>query len=195
MAMGANPINFQQTLKDLETKMIQTCNAKWGPKSFSLTKPFGGNDNWGRTTILPSLFVGNDGVTVLHHWRQRLTSTGQQLLLAGSQSGYVLVDDVEVAWAGLAFPNKNQYITELKWQIGELKYGRLNIEEMLSYNKPALIFDEGLIINEKESFDLYGYVQGPVPTSGYMDTRMVMLGFMAYKNIDKVLGDTGSTIT
>jgi hypothetical protein len=106
----------------------------------------------------------------------------------GILSGNVLPQDFKVAWIGLAFPNKQMQISELKWQISEGKFIRVNIEELMSYNKPALIFEKGYILNEKESFELDGYVEH----ADYQ--RIVPLGAAYYRVIDRVLGSPGDPI-
>lgn len=195
---------FRNVMKKLETSMITKCNSEWAPKTFSLSQPFGGDGHWGRTTILPPLFngfflAGTVGAQLVH-WRQYFSTVGHQLLLAGRGTGYILPEDWKVAWCGLAFPNKNQHITEIKFQIGDHKYGRINLEEMLAYNKPALIFEDGFILDEEQAFELYGYVEGPIPTDPCDATytrayqRIVMLGFATYKKIDKALGAPGSAL-
>jgi hypothetical protein len=99
---------------------------------------------------------------------------------------------------GFAFPNKEQAITEIKMQIGDRKFGRINLEELRGYNKPAVILEEGFTIDEEESFELYGYVEGPIPVAhdGFTGIyqRIVPIGFCCYKIIDKVLGNCGATI-
>jgi hypothetical protein len=124
----------------------------------------------------------------LVHWRQHITSTGHQTLIRGSGTGDVLPEDFKVAWIGLAFPNKQMQISELRWQISDAKYGRVNIEELRSYNKPAIIFEEGFILNEEEAFELFGYVEH----ADYQ--RIVMLGAAYYKVLDKVLSAPGAAI-
>jgi hypothetical protein len=166
-----------------------------------------GENNYGRTTILPALFddhnslpldTAGGGGSPVATWRQRFTVTGHQMILQGARVGETIPEDFKVAWAGLAFPNKNQHITEIKYQIGDRKYGRINIEEMQCYNKPALIFEDGYILDEEESFHLYAYVEGPIPT--YHDTwtglyqRIVMLGACYSKIVSKVLGVPGTAI-
>lgn len=212
---------FQRSMLALETRMINKCNLEWAPKSFSKVLALAPeSDNYGRTTILPALFSDwYDGTTKTAAqsvplnsaqaggifggnppgtWRQLITVAGNMTLLHGNRAGDTIPEDFKIAWAGLAFPNKNQHITELKWQIGDRKYGRINIEEMLGYNKPAIIFEEGFILNEEESFHLYGNMQGPIPThvDGYVGVhqRIVMLGFCTYKVVSKVLGNPGSAI-
>lgn len=188
---------FQKAFAELDTRMVTKCLGDWDPKRFGYLTPSA--EEFGRTTILPALFQDHTGLGVrLVHWRQRFTVAGHQLLIAGSGTGYIVPEDFKVAWIGLMFPNKQQHITELKWQIGDSKYGRINIEEIKSYNKPALIFEEGFLINEEQSFDLHGYVEGPIAVDHEgrtgIDQRIVMLGAAYYKQIDKVLGAPGAAL-
>jgi len=185
--------NFQLAFRNLETQVISKCQADWSPKQYGSLTPNAGQ--FGRTTILPALFDNWLGVQMAH-WRQVFTALGHRTLIAGAGAGNTLPEDFKVAWIGLAFPNKNQNITEIKFQIGDRKYGRINLEEMLSFNKPALIFEEGFTIDEEQSFELYGYVEGPLPlsTGSRIYQRIVMLGAAYYKIIDKVLGNCGAAI-
>lgn len=176
---------FQNVFANLETKMITKCNAEWSPKGFGYLNPQSGQ--YGRTTILPALFNGFSGLQ-LAHWRQLLTTPGEQTLLTGTRAGHTLPEDFKVAWLGLVFPNKQQQISEIRFQIGDRKYGRIDVEEIKSYNQPALVFEEGYVIDEEEAFDLLGYVK----TADYQ--RMVMLGAAYYKQIDRVLGNPGAAI-
>lgn len=180
---------FQNAFADLETRLITKCNLDWSPKTFNAALALSpGLNNYGRTTILPPLFKGFAG-TQLVHWRQHLTSTGHQTLLTGSAAGNTIPEDFKVGLIGFAFPNKQMNISEIKFQIGDRKYGRIDLEELHLYDKPALVFEEGFIIDEETSFELYGYVEH----ADYQ--RIVPLGFCCFKVIDKVLGNTGSAIT
>jgi len=169
----------------LESEVIAKCNADWAPRTFGFLTP--AENQYGRTSILPALFDGADGVQLVH-WRQNLTTTGHQALITGTRTGNVLPEDFKVAWIGLMFPNKQMNISELRWNISQSKFIRVNIEELMSYNKPALIFEKGYILNEEEAFELYGYVEH----ADYQ--RIVMLGAAYYKVIDKVLGAPGAAI-
>lgn len=189
---------FQDAIAGLDNKIIRKTNAEWAPKTFNALKALSpGEGNYGRTTILPELFDDHDD-TQMNHWRQYFDTAGHQTLITGTRAGNTIPEDFKVAWIGLAFPNKQQHITEIRMQIGDRKYGRLNIEEIKSYNKPALIFDEGFILDEEESFDLYGYVEGPIPNQAPFNIgiyqRIVMLGAAYFKVVSKVLGDCGAAI-
>ena len=215
---------FQQAIRNLEDKVIRQCAADWFPK-LSVEQVFAKikdkSEGFGRTTILPALFRdwwdgtvkpqalsaplnsaqvgGIFGGSPVGTWRQLITASGNMVLLHGAMAGDTLAEDFKIAWIGLAFPNKQQHITEIKFQIGDRKYGRINLEEMLVYNKPAVIFEEGYTIEEEESFDLYGYVRGPIPVhhDGYIGIhqRIVMLGAAYYKVKDKILSNCAAAIT
>ncbi len=187
---------YQQVFAQLENDMILKCDSDWH-RSFGFLTPDAGQ--YGRTTILPALFNGADAAQMAH-WRQTLTSTGHQTLISGTRTGDAIPEDFKIGWLGLAFPNKNQHISEIKMQIGDRKLGRIDLEEMRLYNKPAIVFEEPFTIDEEQSFHLYGYVEGPIPDPlGGPDTpciyqRIVMLGAAYYKQIDKVLGAPGAAI-
>ncbi len=179
---------FQRVMAALEQRVITKCNADWAPRTFNLKKALTpAPENYGRTTILPALFDDNAGVQ-MEHWRQYFSAVGHQLLMSGAGGGNTIPEDFKVAWIGLAFPNKQMQISEIKWQIGDTKYGRIDLEELHSYNKPAIIFEEGFIIDEEQAFELYGYVEH----ADYQ--RIVMLGSCYFKVIDKVLGNPGTAI-
>ena len=204
---------FQQSMRRLDELAINKCNLDWKPRSFNSAKAMTGDGGfYGRTTILPALFDGNGlvplnitsgGGSPVATYRQRFTAASttaaDTILLQGVGAGETIPEDFKIAWAGLAFPNKNQHITEIKYQIGDRKYGRINIEEMHCYNKPAIIFEEGYILDEEESFHLYGYVEGPVPVfhDGWTGVyqRIVPLGAAYYKVVSKILGQPGTAIS
>lgn len=196
---------WQKAFAGLEEKIIDKCLRDWDPKKFGGLTP--NSEEFGRTTILPALFEDNAGLPMdttsgggspAGTWRQIFTTEGHQTLLAGARAASTIAEDFKIAWLGLAFPNKEQHITEIRWQTSDRKYGRINIEEMKVYNKPAIIFEEGFLINEESAFELYGYVQGPIPVDHEGNTRLfqriVMLGAAYYKIIDKVLGAPGAAI-
>ncbi len=193
---------FKNAVANLERRMITKIAEDWFPK-LSVAQVFAKlkdkYDSFGRTTILPALFDDhNSAPMVSATWRQLYTTTGHQMMIQGVRSGETIPENLKVAWYGLAFPNKEQHITEIRWQLSNRKYGRINLEEMLLYNKPAVIFKEGLILNAEEAFELSGFIKGAIPThhDGHIGQyqSMVMLGATYYDKIDKVLGNTGAAI-
>jgi len=206
-AVAKQAPEFQATFAALENDIIRKTNADWSPRTFGAMLPQ--SDQYGRTTILPAAFRGlgmtysttpTAGTNFLPHWRQTMTSTGHQTIIMGERNGDLIPEDIKVAWLGLAFPNKQQHITEVRWQIGDRKFGRINLEPMLAYDTPALIFEDGYVLDEETSFHLYAYIDGPIPVIAWppetdsIYQSVVMLGAMYYKNINKVLGNTGAVL-
>jgi hypothetical protein len=146
-----------------------------------------GAGEFGETTILPALFrdIGN---TRLVTWEQQLTATGSQIIMSGANGGNIY-KDYKVGIAGLAFLDKAIRVSEIKMQISDKKLPRINVEEAFGYNKPAVVFEEGYILDEQTGFDLTAYVlsQGP--------QRIKPIGLQLNRVKDKVLTDTGSALT
>lgn len=193
---------FKDAVAALERKTITKIADDWFP-NLTVAQVFAKLQNkyesFGRTSILPAIFDDhNSAPMVSATWRQLYTTSGHQMLIQGVRSGETIPENLKVAWIGLAFPNKEQHITEIRWQLSNRKYGRINLEEMHLYNKPAVIFEEGLILNDEEAFHLFGFIKGPIPThhDGHIGQyqSMVMLGAAYYDKIDKVLGATGQAI-
>ena len=188
--------NFQNAFKNLESKLINRCNLDWSPRSFGGLNLSG--DQYGRTTILPELF-DDHSASPMTTFRQLFTSSGNQTLMSGVNAGSTIPKDFKLALMGFGFPNQNQHITEIKMQIGDRKFGRIDLEEMHQYDCPAIIFEEGYEVNEEEAFDLYGYVEGPIPTAlgGYVGIwqRIVPIGAAYFKFYDRVGGNTGAAIS
>ncbi len=192
---------------DLESKLLARCNEDWRPKTFG-GLALNGNQ-YGNTTIMPELFDDHNGTPMDSTnralalggatFRQLFTTAGDQTLMTGRGSGNTIPEDFKIALMGFAFPNQQQHITEIKMQIGDRKFGRIDLEELETYDQPAVIFEEGYEINEEESFELFGYVKGPIPTAlgGYVGIwqRIVPIGAAYFRYYDKVGGNTGAAIT
>jgi len=146
---------FRAVMQALEDSLIAKASADWSPLSFGGIAPLAGQ--FGKTTVMPQLFADNAG-NRLTTWEQTFTSTGAQTIMTGVESGGIIPEDFKVGLVGLAFLDKALRISEIKMQISDKKLPRMNIEEAFLYNKPAIIFEEGFILDEKTSFDLYGYV-------------------------------------
>jgi hypothetical protein len=191
---------FQNAFRRLEAQVVEKCRMDWHPTK-NLEQCYGRltpqSGQFGRTTILPELFDDHSDAQMAH-WRQHFTTAGHQTIISGTRTGNTIPEDFKVAWMGLMLPNKNQHLTEIKYQIGDTKFGRLDLEEIHSFNKPAIIFEDGYLIDEEVSFDLYGYIQGPLPDQlpfiQGVYQRIVMLGACYYKVIDRVLGNCGAAI-
>ena len=108
---------------------------------------------------MPELFYGFGQVApTLTTWLNYATALGHQGLLAGSNA-MSIYKDYKIGIAGFAFLDKVQNITEVKLQIGDTKFPRINLEEAMVYNKPAVIFETGFVVDEQTEFDLHGYVE------------------------------------
>jgi len=164
---------YKATMENLSTQLRARCAADWSPKTFGGLAPTAGQ--FGETTLIPALFRDQTMTTAnagnMDTWNQTLTLTNAQRLLGGAQqtimtgsgTGGIILEDYKAGLAGLAFLDKAIRISEIKMQISDKKLPRINIEECLAYNKPAIIFENGYILDEETGFDLYAYVttQGP----------------------------------
>jgi len=222
---------YHAAMRALESEAITKCTKDWFPKktpaaACGYLSPKSG-EQFGRTSILPALFktgeftqsgqlqfgttpvpagaldvLGNPVLAVPAYWRQTFLRTGHQGVLYGAHTGDIIPADFKIAWTGLAFPNKQQNITEIRFQIGDRKYGRINIEEMHAYNIPAIIFEKGFVLNEKEGFDLHAYLECDAMPEEQLNANgegciyqyIIPLGAAYYKVKDTVLGAPGSVI-
>jgi len=151
---------FKAVMEALETAMVTKATADWAPLVYGGIYPKAGQ--FGKSTIMPQLFADMGG-TRLVTWEQELTATGHQTIMAGAGTGGIVVEDYKVGLVGLAFLDKAIRVSEIKMQISDKKLPRINVEEAMAYNKPAVVFEEGYIIDEETAFDLYAYVlsRGP----------------------------------
>ena len=156
---------FKRTMDNLATTLRAKCVADWSPKKFGGLAPTA--SQFGETTILPALFR-DDTMTAantgnMDTWDQWLPTLGHRTIMSGSGSGGIILEDYKIGLAGIAFLDKAIRISEIKMQISDKKLPRINIEECMAYNKPAIIFETGYILDEETGFDLYAYVttRGP----------------------------------
>jgi len=178
---------FRAIMQALEDSLIAKASADWAPLSFGGIAPLAGQ--FGKTTVLPQLFANNAG-NRLTTWEQTFTSTGSQTIMTGVESGGIIPEDFKVGLVGLAFLDKALRISEIKMQISDKKLPRMNIEEAFLYNKPAIIFEEGFILDEKTSFDLYAYVL----SQGIQ--RIKLIGLQVNRIPNKLqVTDTGAALT
>lgn len=197
---------FQSVMTNLRNQLIAKAEKDWNmqfagrrkiseaaARGISLNAPGPGLDvdvgrgEFGETTIIPALF---DGMTAapLVTWEQWFTATGSQTIMSGSDTAGRIFEDYKVGLAGLVFLDKAIRISEIKMQISDKKLPRMNIEEALAYNKPAIVFEEGYILDEEKAFDLYANIvtRGP--------QRIKLLGLQVNKIKDKLLTATGAAL-
>jgi len=199
---------FQGVMTNLRNKLIAKAEKDWNmpfagsqkiteaaARGIYLNAPGPGLDvnvgtgAFGETTILPPLF---DGMTAAYSplvtWEQWFNAIGSQTIMAGADTAGRIFEDYKVGIAGLVFLDKAIRISEIKMQISDKKLPRINIEEALAYNKPAIIFEEGFILDEEKGFHLYANIttQGP--------QRIKLIGLQVNRIKDKLLTDTGAAL-
>ena len=147
---------FKTIMETLRTSLITKCQAEWSPKTFGGIAPKAGQ--FGESTIMPELF---DGLATAYQplttWNQWLSATGSQTIIRGANSG-VIYEDYQIGLAGLVFLDKAIRIAEIRMQIADKKIPRINIEECMAYEQPAIVFEQPFILGEEGGFDLYAYV-------------------------------------
>lgn len=146
-----------------------------------------GKGEFGETTITPALFNGMTA-TPLVTWEQWFNAINYQTIMAGADTAGRIYEDYKVGLAGLVFLDKAIRISEIKMQISDKKLPRMNIEEALVYNKPAIVFEEGYILDEEKGFHLYANITTRGPQ------RIKLLGLQLNKIKDKLLTDTGAAL-
>ena len=153
---------FKAVMDTLEANLIANASSEWAPLKYGGITPKAGE--FGKTTIMPQLFNGMIAAyQPLVTWDQWFNATGHQTIMTGSRTGGVLAEDYKIGLVGLAFLSKAIRISEIKMQISDKKLPRINIEEAFAYNKPAIVFEDGYILDEETAFELYANVitQGP----------------------------------
>jgi len=197
---------FQDVIIDLRNRLIAKAEKDWGltfagrrkiseaaALGITLAPPGPGLDvdvergEFGETTIIPTLFKDNAG-NVMTTWEQWFTATGSQIIMTGAHTGGTIYKDYKVGVCGLVFLDKAIRVTEIKMQISDKKLPRINIEEAFGYNKPAIVFEDGYILDENVKFELYAYVQTQGPQA------IKLLGLQVNRIKDKLLTDTGSAL-
>jgi len=152
---------FNTVMQQLQDKLLAKAIKDWSG-SYGGVYPTSGQ--FGKTTIQPSLFNGlAPAFHPLTTWEQWFNATGAQIILAGAAAGGTIYEDYKVGICGLAFLDKAIRISEFKMQISDAKLPRINIEEALAYNKPAVVFEDSWILDEESGFELTALVnsQGP----------------------------------
>jgi len=150
---------FGAVMQNLRTQLIAKATQDWAGKTYGGMYPKSGQ--FGIGTIIPSLFRNMANVT-LTDWEQWLTATGNQTVMSGANVGNIY-EDYKIGICGLAFLSKATRISEIKMQISDKKLPRMNIEEAMVYNKPAIVWENAFLLDEETGFHLYAYVQSQGP--------------------------------
>ena len=182
---------YQRMMSSLHSGLVAKAHADWAPKTFGGMAP--NSAQFGESTIIPALFRG-DAQTVansgqLTTWQQWLNTTGHRTIMTGANTGNIY-EDYKIGLAGIAFLDKSINISEIKFQISDRKIGRINIEEAFTYENPAVIFEDGLILDEETGFTLYAYVL----STGYQ--KIAPIGFQLNRVPNKLMTtNTGAALT
>jgi hypothetical protein len=175
---------FKAVMDSLKANLISKASGEWGIPASKFTLESGY-----LTTVIPALFNDNAG-NRLTTWDQWFTTTGSQTIMTGTGNGGIIPEDFMVGFCGLAFLDKAIRVSEIKLQLSDTKLPRINIEEAFAYNKPAIVFENGYVLDQKTAFELVGYVltQGP--------QRIKLIGVQANKVKDKLLTtNVGAAVT
>ena len=156
---------YADLMRRCRDALISLAKARWGLEFGGLSPTAG---QFGETTILPALFKDNTG-TRLTTWRQHIASTGSQTLLTGVGSGGIIPEDFMVGIVGVAFLEPVLRVSEIKLQISDKKLPRINLEEAMAYEQPAIIFEDYYVVEEEQAFELVGYVE----VAGYQSIKLI----------------------
>jgi len=194
---------FNTIMANLEARLIEHAKEKWGENKIVSFTPESGQI--GKSTIMPELFYGYLGLTSglgsrLTSWQTQFltaamggpggTIPGSNVIMEAGATGGTVAEDFMLGVAGIAFLDKAIKISEIKMQIGAYKVPRINLTEALVYNKPAVIFEEGFILDEEEGFEMVGHVMA----SGIQ--RIKLIGPQLNRVPNKLQGTTcGAAIT
>jgi len=178
---------FRTVMETLRSNLIAKAESDWAPLKYGGMAPV--ENQFGESSIIPALFNDVTG-TRLVTWDQWFNVTGSQVILTGAAAGGTIPEDFKIGVVGLAFLDKAIRCSEIKMQISDKKLPRINIEEAFVYNKPAVVFEEGYILDEKTAFELYAYIltQGP--------QRIKLLGTQLNRVPNKLqVTNTGAALT
>lgn len=210
---------FKATMMTLRKQLIAKAMLDWSPLKFAgiggagaeaqkganailaMEEPPSGmapkSGEFGESPIMPAAFrTGTNSspaaTTFTGTWEQIIGfggNTGHQTIMSGANTG-VIYEDYKIGLVGIAFLDKAIRIAEIRMQISDKKLPRINVEEAMAYNKPAIIFEEGYILDEETGFDLYAFVL----SEGIQNIKLIGLELNRIPNKLQVT-DTGAALT
>jgi len=164
---------YAEATKRLLTKAIDRAKEIW--PGFTYGGIYPGTKQFGITSALPKFFGST--TTHLPTFRQNFTATGWQDIF-----NLTVAEDIIIGGMGWAITSPTINITELRAEISDVKYPRVNIEEMQAYDQPAVILKQGWYCQEEKAFLLRGYIEA----TGHQ--RVVPVSsFTIYKKKDDVI--------
>jgi len=169
--------NFAQAAVKLKTGAIDRAAKLW--PGFTYGGLFPGVKQFGITTALPKFFKGFAGVT-LATFRQNITATGWQTIF-----DMTVEEDIILGGMGFGISQPTTNLTEIRLEIGDKKYPRINLEEANVWKAFAVILRQGWIAEQETPFKLRGYFEA----TGYQ--RIVPINsFTLYKRKDLVITES-----
>ena len=175
----------RKKLASIEKQMLDKTKAEWHLTYGGVTP---GKGEFGRTVIIPSLFVplerweeqidevtGNPYLVQYCGYRQKFTS-GRHIIFQGKSDGKI-PDGFRLAFVGMAFLHHGRKppLKSFDFIIGDTQYPKLysNLK-----SGAAIIFTQGYIVKENTRFIVYG--DFVAKRKRYL--RAVPLGWIFYKS-------------
>ena len=171
---------YQKSIKMCHEAVREKAQSAWpGLKISRSMYPIEGEI--GETTILPK-FLRNRAGSKLSSFRQNFASTGWQYIFYDNAN--LMDEDICVGIPGFGILSPTLNFDEIRMEIGDKKYARIDLEEAQGYEQPAIIFKEGLVIPEEKSY----IIKGKFAATGYQ--RIVPIqGLCLYKKKDSVISE------
>lgn len=168
-------------------------------------KPYGGmfpaSDEFGETTILPK-FLANGGASLVTFCQELDLTDALFNPSAGTSPAWIdilngtLDEDVMIGIIGFVIDpckvgtdSTTVDVTELRMEIGDKKFPRLNIEEIHGYEQPVLILEQGAMILPEKPYLLRGMIAPPGVSITSSAQRVVPIGVAEWKRTDLVIAE------
>jgi len=186
---------FERVMSNAREALLELARADWAPLTFGGMSATAGQ--FSESTIMPELFADRLG-TRLTTWHQTydvvnlgMTIPGHNVIMQGAQTpGYTIYEDYKIALVGFAFLDKAVRISEVKMQISDRKLPRVNLEEAMIYEKPAVVFEDFFLLDEETGFEMMAYVLSHGPQ------RIKLIGTQVNRVPNKMqVTNTGAALT
>ena len=166
---------YQESIDSVYEQARKVADAKFKGKILGGMFPESGQ--YGITTALPKFFDWRAGTPRLTTFRQNYGSSGWNKIFTG-----VSDEGIVTGACGIMIPDPTINVNEIRLEIDNRKYPRINLEEMHGMKKPAVIFREGFVIPPKAQYEMYGRFEA----AGYQ--RIIPLkGFTFFEDNNDVI--------
>jgi len=168
---------FEEAIKACYDKARKRGEEIWaGYKAARSMFPKSGE--FGEIPILPRFVGGKGGATLYNTFNQNYTATGWQTFFEGT-----VPEDIMHAIVGIMFASPTKNVTEMRVTIGDKLYPRLNLEEIRCLDTPAVIFAEGMILQQERTYAFRGNFEA----TGWQRIGLLVKTF--FKKVDDVIVD------